>query len=194
MNRWLRVAVLLALVPALPQLTGCAAAAGAGIATGAVAATDRRTTGTFIDDEIIELKVIDRLRKEPDLWDQSHVNATSFNNIVLLSGETISDAAKSQIGQLTATITKVRRVHNELAIAAPSSVLARSSDTWITGKVKTKLLTEMALDGTRVKVVTEKGVVYLMGLVTSEEAERATEFARRTGGVQRVVRLFELTG
>ena len=193
MNRWLRVAVLLMLVPVLPQLTGCAAAAGAGIATGAVAATDRRTTGTFIDDEIIELKVIDRLRQSQELWDQSHVNATSFNNIVLLTGETISEDAKGQIGQLAATITKVRRVHNEMVIAAPSSVLARSSDTWITGKVKTKLLTEMALDGTRVKVVTEKGVVYLMGLVTSEEAERATEYARRTGGVQRVVRLFELT-
>ena len=194
MNRWLRFALILTLAPASIQLTGCAAAAGAGIATGAVAATDRRTTGTFIDDEIIELKVMDRLRNEPDLWDESHVNATSFNNIVLLSGETPSEASKTRIGQLTATIPKVRQVHNEIAIAAPSSVLARSSDTWITGKVKTKLLTEMALDGTRVKVVTEKGVVYLMGLVTTEEADRATDFARRTGGVQRVVRLFELTG
>lgn len=194
MNRWLRFALVLTLIPAFTQLTGCAAAAGAGIATGAVAATDRRTTGTFIDDEIIELKVMDRLRNEPDLWDQSHVNATSFNNIVLLTGETPAEASKTRIGQLAATIPKVRQVHNEIAIAAPASVLARSSDTWITGKVKTKLLTEMALDGTRVKVVTEKGVVYLMGLVTNEEAERATDFARRTGGVQRVVRLFELIG
>lgn len=192
MNRWLRIVLVLLTVPVTLELSGCAVVAGAGVATGAVAGYDRRTTGTFIDDGIIEHKVMERIRQESDLWEQSHINATSFNNIVLLTGETPSDSAKTRIGQLTATIEKVRRVHNEVVLAAPSSMLARSSDSWITGKVKTKLLTEMALDAARVKVVTEQGVVYLMGLVTNDEADRATDFARRTSGVQRVVRLFEI--
>lgn len=194
MTRLSRALLAIVLLPAALHLTGCAVAAGAGIATGAVAATDRRTTGTFIDDQIIEVKVSRALRQESEVWEQSHVNATSFNNIVLLSGETPSQANKSRIGQIAAGIEKVRQVHNEIAIAAPSSMVARSSDTWVTGKVKTALLSEMQLDATRVKVVTEKGVVYLMGLVNATEAERATDLARRVGGVERVVRLFEVSG
>ncbi len=190
MNRTTRLLLALLLLPAAVELTGCAAAAGAGIATGAVAANDRRTTGTLIDDEIIEIKVFDELRKDADLWEQVHVNATSFNNVVLLTGEAPSEALRTRIGELTAAIQKVRTVHNEIAIAAPSSILARSSDSWITSKVKTRLIGEMKLDGTRVKVVTEKGVVYLMGLVSAAEAEQATELTRRVGGVERVVRLF----
>jgi osmotically-inducible protein OsmY len=193
MNRCTRAILAVLLLPAVLHVTGCAVAAGAGIATGAVAITDRRTAGTFIDDQLIEVKVSDSLRTQEELWKQSHVNATSFNNIVLLSGETPSEANKSRIGQIAANVQKVRQVHNELAIAAPSSLVARSSDTWVTGKVKTSLLGEMQLDATRVKVVTEQGVVYLMGLVTSAEADLATELARRVGGVQRVVRLFEVT-
>ncbi len=192
MNRTTRLLLALLLLPAAVELTGCAAAAGAGIATGAVAANDRRTTGTLIDDEIIEIKVFDELRKDADLWEQVHVNATSFNNVVLLTGEAPSEALRTRIGELTAAIQKVRTVHNEIAIAAPSSILARSSDSWITSKVKTRLIGEMKLDGTRVKVVTEKGVVYLMGLVSAAEAEQATELTRRVGGVERVVRLFEI--
>lgn len=192
MHRFFRLVVLIAAIPAVTQLTGCALAAGAGIATGAVATTDRRTTGTFIDDEIIEFKVMEKIRTQPEVWEQSHVNATSFNNIVLLTGETPSKAFKTRIAQATASIAKVRNVHDELAIAAPSSMLARTSDTWVTSKVKTILLSEMQLDGTRVKVVTEKGVVYLMGLVNAAEADKATELARRVGGVERVVRLFEI--
>lgn len=194
MTRLSRALLAMVLLPAALQLTGCAVAAGAGIATGAVAATDRRTTGTFIDDQLIEVKVSNALRQEAELWEQSHVNATSFNNIVLLSGETPSQANKARIAQVAAGIEKVRQVHNEIVIAAPSSMVARSSDTWVTGKVKTALLSEMKLDATRVKVVTEKGVVYLMGLVSAAEADRATDLARRVGGVERVVRLFEVSG
>jgi osmotically-inducible protein OsmY len=193
MYRVFRLILLIAAIPALTQLTGCALAAGAGLATGAVAGTDRRTTGTFIDDEIIEYKILDVIRLQAEVWDQSHINATSFNNIVLLTGETPSAAFKTRIAQAAASVTKVRSVHDELAIAAPSSMLARTSDTWVTSKVKTILLSEMKIDGTRIKVVTEKGVVYLMGLVSSAEADKATELARRVGGVERVVRLFEIT-
>ena len=192
MNRCLRMLLAVLALPLVAQLTGCAAAAGAGIATGAVVANDRRTTGTFIDDQIIEFKVAERLRQNSELWDQSHVNASSFNNMVLLTGETPTEDYKARIASLAAGIPKVRGVHNEIAIAAPSSLVARSSDGWVTTKVKTTLLTEMQLDATRVKVITEKGVVYLMGLVSSDEADRATDLTRRVGGVERVVRLFEI--
>ena len=189
----LRLTLLLAAISAFPQLTGCALVAGAGLASGAIASTDRRTTGTFIDDEIIEFKVLDAITKRVAVSEQSHINATSFNNVVLLTGETPSAAFKTQIAQVASSVEKVRSVHDEIAIAAPSSLLARTSDTWVTSKVKTILLNEMQMGGTRVKVVTEKGVVYLMGLVSSAEADKATELARRVGGVERVVRLFEIS-
>ena len=192
MKCFTRRLLLLIAIPVFTQLTGCAAVViGTGVGAG-TAANDARTTGTFIDDELIESKVITKLSQQGDLWEQSHVNATSLNNIVLLTGETTSEDNKRRIAQITASIEKVRSVHNELAIAAPSSMVARSSDTWITSKVKTNLLSEMNTDATRVKVVTEKGVVYLMGLVSSAEADNATELARRVGGVERVVRLFEV--
>ena len=192
MTRWIRLALLLTMLPGATQLTGCAAAAVTGIIAGAAVINDRRTTGSQVDDQSIEMKVPQLISDHPDLWDSSHVETTSFNNIVLLTGETPSEAFKKRIGALAASIPKVRLVHNELVIAAPSSMMARSSDAWITGKVKAALLGEMDLDSTRVKVVTEKGVVYLMGLVTKTEADEATEATRRVEGVQRVVRLFEL--
>ena len=186
--RALRVILLLALVA---LLQGCVAAVGAGAAAGAAVINDRRTTGTYIDDELIELKVLDAIRKDKDLWNASHINATSFNNIVLLSGETPSEALRARITEVARNIPKVKLVHNELAIAAPSSALARSSDTWITGKVKTALLNEKGLDAAHTKVVTERGVVYLMGILTRAEADVATDIARRVDGVQRVVKLME---
>ena len=160
--------------------------------SGAAAAHDRRTAGTLIDDQVIEFKVADLLRSDANIWERSHVNATCFNGVLLLTGEVPDEAMKVRIGNLTRGIPKVRQVHNELALAAPSTLLARSSDTWLTSKVKTTLITEMTLDANWIKVVSEKGVVYLMGLVTAAEADAATDIARRIGGVQRVVRLFEL--
>lgn len=172
-------------------LGGCAAAVGAGVATGAAVAHDRRTTGTFVDDNLIELKAVGALQSDEELWNYSHLNVTSFNNIVLLTGESPSEALRQRAAQTVANLQKVRKVHNEVVVAAPSSVLSRSGDTLITGKVKTALINNDAVDATRVKVVTENGVVYLMGLVTQEEGNEATEVARRVGGVQRVVKIFE---
>lgn len=192
MNATLKALVLLCVVPVIVQLSGCAAVAGAGVVGGATAAYDRRTTGTLIDDQMIEFKVADSLRANTQLWEQTNVSATAFNGIVLLTGEAPDDDMKTQVGSLTANVAKVRQVHNELALAAPSTLLARSSDTWLTSKVKATLFQQMSIDAERVKVVSEKGVVYLMGLVTPAEADQATEIARRIGGVQRVVRLFEL--
>ncbi len=172
-------------------LGGCIAAFGAGAATGAAMAHDRRTAGTFVDDNLIELKAVGALQEDKELWNYSHLNVTSYNNIVLLTGESPSEALRQRAAQTVANLQKVRKVHNEVVVAAPSSLVSRSGDTLITGKVKTALLNNKEIDATRVKVVTENGVVYLMGLVTQAEADTATEVARRVGGVQRVVRIFE---
>ncbi len=172
-------------------LVGCAVAVGAGVATGAAVAYDRRSAGTFADDELIELKSVGALQSDSELWSYCHVNTTSFNNIVLLTGECPNEALRQRAAEIVAKVQKVRKVHNEIIIAAPTSMMSRSGDTVLTGKVKTALLNKENLEAVRVKVVTEDGVVYLMGLVTQKEADSATEVARRVGGVKRVVRIFE---
>lgn len=173
-------------------LNGCAAALfGAGTATTVAVAHDRRTTGTMVDDELIEWKVQSALASDKELWEKSHINITSYDNIVLLSGETPTEKLRERATELARQVDKVRAVHNELQVAAPSALLSRSSDTWITSKVKSAMLTDGNVPGTRIKVVTEAGTVYLMGLVTHQEGAAATEVARSVSGVQRVVKLFE---
>ena len=171
--------------------SGCAATAVGAGAAGVGAAVDRRTTGSFIDDEIIEVKAIAALGGDSALWEQSHLNVTSYNGIALLSGEAPSEALKAQAERHVASVRKVRHVYNEIVIAAPSSVLSRSNDGYLTAKVKSALLAEKQVQANHVKVVTEAGTVFLMGLLNRTEADRATEVARRVGGVQRVIKLFE---
>lgn len=186
--------VFLALVMAavVPLLQGCAGVLlGAGAATTAVVANDRRTTGTMMDDETIEWKARAALGRNEKLWNESHISVTSFNNVVLLTGETPNEEMRAEATRLVREVDKVRGVHNELQVAAPSAMLSRSSDTYITSKVKTSLLADGEVPGSRIKVVTDAGTVYLMGLVTRGEADAATEVTRQVGGVQRVVKLFE---
>ena len=182
---------LLILLSVITLIQGCAAVIVAGAATCAAVASDRRTVGPMLADQTIEFKVLDALRSDDELWQQTHVNGTSVNNIVLLTGEAPTDELRQRIETLVHQIPKVRRVHNEIVIGAPSSLLTRSSDSCITGKVKTNLLTTDIQEATHIKVVTENGSVYLMGLVTQAEASRATDVARAVGGVQRVVKVFE---
>jgi osmotically-inducible protein OsmY len=182
---------LFSLLGILLLLNGCAAAVIGGAATGANVAHDRRTTGTFIEDEAIELKSLKALSEDKTFSRQVHLNVTSFNTIVLVSGEATSEELRQRAIDIVRNIPKVTHVHDEISIAGPSSLLSRSADTLITTKVKTKLIAEKNLDGTHVKVVTENGVVYLMGLLNREDADRATEIARKTGGVQKVVKLFQ---
>lgn len=175
-------------------VSGCAAIAVGGLATGAAVVHDRRTTGTMIEDQNIEIKAASALARDPDLKSRAHLNVTSYNLVVLLSGEAPSEELKLRAGRIVRGIERVKRVHNEIVVAAPSSMMTRSSDTMITARVKTALLGIKGLDdfdATRVKVVTENGTVFLMGIVTRAEAEAATEAARTVSGVQRVVRLFE---
>ena len=185
---------LFAVVAALFTLNGCAPLVVGGTATGVAVVHDRRTAGTVLEDQAIELKAIGALRKHEDLYKQSHFNVTSYNMMVLLSGETPTEAYKQRAHEIVSRVERVRRVYNELSVAAPSSMMSRSSDTLITGKVKTSLFRIKGLEGfdpTRVKVVTENGTVYLMGLLTRREGDAVAEQARSIGGVQRVVKLFE---
>ena len=194
MNTITRLTSLFALLALLGGLQGCAEVVVGGAAAGATVAHDRRTAGTFVDDEIIELKAAGKLSDDKEISSQTHINVTSYNTIILLSGEVPNEALRSRAAELVRPIAKVRQVHNELVIAAPSSLLSRTSDSWITTKVKTKLfgIKDMpGFDASRVKVVSENGTVFLMGIVKRVEADAATDVARRVAGVQRVVKLFE---
>jgi osmotically-inducible protein OsmY len=174
-------------------LQGCAAAVVTGAAAGGSAMYDRRTSGTLLEDQNIEIKAVARFRNDAQLSAQAHLNATSYNLVVLLTGETPTPELRARAEEIVRGIPKVARVVNELTIAAPSSLTARASDTLITSKVKTRLFKVKLPNFTpeRVKVVTEAGSVYLMGLVTRAEANASIEEARRVGGVQRVVNVFE---
>jgi len=187
----LKLALLL-LLPLL-VLQGCATAVVTGAATGASIAHDRRSTGSVIDDQGIEFKASYALFKNKEIYDQSHINVTSYNGVVLLTGETPSEDLKQQVSAEIKAIANVRRVHNELIIAAPSALPSRSSDSWITSKIKTKLATEKGIDPFYVKVVTEHGIVYLMGILSRAEADLAVSVVTKSAGVQRVVKIFEYT-
>lgn len=182
--------VFLLLFPIL-VLQGCATAVVTGAATGASIAHDRRTTGSIIDDQGIEFKAASAIFNNKEIYDQTHVNITSYNGTVLLTGEVMTEQLKQRVYDIVRRLPKVKTIHNELIIAAPSAIPARSSDTWITSKVKTKMAAEKGLDPFFVKVVTEHGTVYLMGIVSRAEANQAVRIASTSAGVQRVVKIFE---
>ncbi|HFD81073.1 MAG TPA: BON domain-containing protein [Gammaproteobacteria bacterium] len=185
-----------ALLIANLMLSGCApVVVGGALATGVAVSHDRRTAGAIVEDSTIELNIHRELGKHKDLVDQTHINVNSYNGIVLLSGEAPTEALRTEAGDIARKVKGVRRLHNEIKIAAPSSMMTRSSDSWITGKVKSSLLGTgiEGFDPTRVEVVTENGTVYLMGLVTHAEADAVVERARGVSGVQRIVKLFEYT-
>ena len=151
-----------------------------------------RTMGRMLEDDNIETKARVNIHAASELFDDAHLVIVSYNGYVLIAGQVQSEALKAQATEVVRKIRGVRRIYNELEIAAPSSAMTRTSDTWITAKVKSWLLGSSDTEGTRVKVVTENGVVYLMGLATEEEANRIAATAADISGVQRVVRLFEV--
>ena len=180
----------LLLLAAIPLFHGCAALAiGGAAAGGAVVATDRRTVGTMTEDEGIELKAANRLAER--FKDGVHINVTSYNRNVLLTGEVPDAAARSEAERIARGVENVRGVYNELAVAGASSYTSRSNDAILTSKVKGRFLDAGKFNVLHVKVVTESSVVYLMGLVSKQEAGDATELARTTSGVQKVVRVFD---
>lgn len=185
--------LLLSLVLGL-CLQGCFVAAAGGAATGTAVAVDRRTAGTIVDDQAIELKAMHAIRQQPELWKKSHIYVLSYNNVLLLLGQTPSESFKQTAEEILRDIPKVRRIHNELSVAEPLSLGDRSADTWITTQIKTKLIGTKDMRAHHIKVVTEDRIVYLMGLTTPEEEMTATDIARSVSGVEKVVQIFEPTG
>jgi osmotically-inducible protein OsmY len=185
-----RLSILVVLL-LLAFTSGCAGVVVAGAAAGGLAAHDRRSLGSQLDDATIETKAHAAIATDSELSDSTHVNVTSVNGIVLLSGETETAEARDRVLGTVRDIQSIRRITNEVRVAPPSSFSDRSADTWLTTKVKTKLMFTGKVDATRIKVITENRAVYLMGLVTQQEADIATEAARTVAGVERVVKLFE---
>ena len=188
-----REIALIGLLALVPVLHGCFAAAAAGVGATALMAEDRRSTGIYLEDQNIELKLASAIREKYGGNDQVDIKGTSFNRFVLLNGEVPSEQIKKDVGVVALGVESVRNVQNELVVAPPASLKQSSSDTWLTSQVKSRFVTENKFQANHVKVVTRGDVVYLMGLVTAKEADDATEIARTTGGVQKVVRVFEIT-
>lgn len=181
---------LILLAALVPVLSGCFGAAVVGTGVGVLSFADRRATEAQVTDEGIELRAGNRISEK--YGSNTHVNVTSYNRTVLLTGEVPDAAAKANIEKIVSEVQNVKAISNELQIAGASTLTARSNDTYITSKVKARFIDANQFAANHVKVVTEAGVVYLMGLVTQKEANAAVEVARTTGGVQKVVRVFEI--
>ena len=185
------LAALAAALAASTLLGACAPLIVGGAMVGTtLMVSDRRTSGTQVEDQTIELKALTRVREV--VGDRGHVNTTSYNRLVLLTGEVQTDADKAAVEQAVARIENVRSIVNELAVMGASSLTSRSSDTILTSKVKASFVDAKDIFATAFKVVTERGTVYLMGRVTEREATRASDIARGVSGVQKVVRVLEV--
>lgn len=181
--------VSVAAVTAVTLLSGCAPLVIGGAATAVMMAEDRRSSGVFVDDENIENRAL--LKVKTRYNNQVHVNITSYNRHVLISGEAASEAVKKGVEEEVATVAGIKRIFNEMAVGSQAGVMAVSNDTRLTTIVKTRFLEANRFQPNHVKVVTEAGVVYLMGIVKRSEADAAAQLASTTAGVSRVVRLFE---
>jgi osmotically-inducible protein OsmY len=172
-------------------LEGCFFAAGAAAGAAGVAVVyDHRKLEKIIQDQQIASAVANKITANPDLR-ASHIEVTCFNQIILLTGETTSEELRQQAGTLAQETPEVTRVYNQITVKGPTSSLTRASDSWITAKIKTQMLATEGLQSGTIKVVTENGTVYLMGIVTREQANIAVDIARQVSGVQRVVKIFQ---
>lgn len=173
----------------LTAAQGCIPVIVGGTGAAVAMATDRRSSGTYVEDEGIEWKAGNRINER--LGDKVHVNATSFNRKLLLTGEAFNEASREEAGRIAAAVENVKEVVNDLRIAPTSTLSARGNDSYISSKVKARFVDQKDFRIQQVKVTTEAGTVFLMGLVTEKEGNAATEVARTTNGVQKVVRVFE---
>ena len=185
-----RTAALALVVTSLAGLSGCFPVLVGGAVMGTLVATDRRTSGSVVDDEGIELRASSRIKEA--LGDRGHINVTSYNRQVLLSGEVPSAQDKQLVEQIVSRVDNVRNIVNELAVMGNASLTQRSSDSLVTGRVKAALVDAKDLFSNAFKVVTERGTTYIMGRVTEREAKRATQVVSSTSGVQKVVRIFDI--
>jgi osmotically-inducible protein OsmY len=181
---------LVALTLCVPLLAGCVGAAVVGAGAGALMVVDRRSSEVYIADQGLELRASSRISEK--YGDKVHVNVTSYNRMMLLTGEAPTAEIKTDVEKIASSVPDVKSIANELAIAGPSSYGVRSNDSYITSKVKARFIDAGKFNANVVKVVTEAGVVFLLGIVTQAEADAAVEIARTTGGVLKVVRVFEI--
>ena len=190
--QWTRIAcVSLTAIVLGSALGGCVALVGGGAAVAGMSALDRRTTGTQVEDEGIELRAGNRIGEV--IGEKARVSVTSYNRIVLLTGQAGNETDKQSIEKLVREQVQVRNVFNEIEVAPFTATLSqRSNDTVTTGQVKASLVQAKDISSSSIKVVTENNVVYLMGIVTARESTRAAEIARGINGVTKVVRLFEI--
>ena len=191
LNRTRRVVgTALAAATLAAALSACAPLIVGGAVVGGVMAVDRRTAGTQIEDEGIELRAANRIRET--LGDRAQVNVTSYNRQALLTGEVATAQDRQAVEQMVSQVENVRSVVNDLAVMPPSTLSQRSTDTFITGKVRASLVDAQDISANSFKVVTERNTVYLMGRVSQREANRATDIARGVTDVRKVVRVFEI--
>lgn len=172
-------------------LQGCAAAVVAGTASAVTAANDRRTIGSQIDDNNIEIKASIAISEVERLEKSARVNAISVNGIVLLVGQVANQEMKNEAQITVEAIDGIRKIHNQLRIGSNIGITTQTHDSWLTSKVKAQLLAAKDISSNNIKVVTENAEVYLMGLVSQDEANRAVDIARNVSGVERVVKVFE---
>jgi osmotically-inducible protein OsmY len=184
-------ATALAIAATQTLVSGCVALAVGAAAGTALVVADRRSAGAQLDDETIELRIQTDVSQRHG--DRVHINATSYNGIVLLTGEVPDATVQQDIANLAKSVPRVRAVHNETVVAPPSSFTDRSNDSFTTTKVKSRLVEANQVPANLVKVVTERNVVYLMGILSRQEADAAANLAATTSGVARVVRVFEYT-
>ena len=185
-----RASLVLVLAGSTLGLSACFPLLVGGAVTGAMVATDRRTSGTVVEDESIELKASASVRN--NIGERVHINITSYNRQVLITGEVPSAQDKQLVEKVVASVENVRNIVNEAAVMGNSTFTQRSSDSLVTGRVKAGLIDAQDLSANAFKVVTEHGTTYIMGRVTQREATRATEVIRGTDGVQRLVRVLEI--
>lgn len=159
--------------------------------TGCVNDPSKRTPGTFVDDAVLEPLIKNEIYKSNPEFKGSHIVVVSYNGLVLLAGQVATSELKEQAATVAQAVHRVRKVHNELSIGGPTSLVARSNDTWLTAKVKSRLVASPDAKGLKVKVVTENGVVYLMGLVSRDQADEVVAVTANVYGVQKIVKVFE---
>ncbi len=184
---------VLSLIIVALLLQGCIFVVGAAI--GAAAATgvyDHRQMSYTLRDMKTANQIVKRIRANPDMRDNCHIEVTVFNGVVLLSGQTPTDEWRQQAGEIAKSADNVDKVYNQLTIEGPTSSLTRTSDSWITTKIRSLMLANQELKSSSIKVITENGTVYLMGIVSSSQADIAVDIARQVSGVQRVVKIFQI--
>lgn len=176
------------------SLPACIFVAGAAAGAAAVAIVyDHRTISSSLHDASLGNRIAEKIKFVPELHYESHIEVTVFNRVVLLTGETPNPYLRAQAEEIAKSFREATRVYNQITIQGPTSTLTRTSDSWITTKIKGELLTAENLSSSSIKVITENGVVFLMGTVTRQQAEMAVDISRQVAGVQKVVKIFQYT-